>query len=320
MPRKAKVSINHKDEIIKNLNIIMEYEEINKEPYKVKAYKNAINSLSGLEIINSVDDVKSLPGIGKKIQDKIDEHFRTGKITEVENILQDGKYILKNKLMNIYGVGPAKVAELIKKIDKFEDLYLPDNYNLLNDKQHIGLKYYDQLLERIPYKEASEHNKYFKKQLKKIHKDIEYVMVGSFRRKNKSVGDIDILIKQNDKFNLKDFIEMLRADGYVLETLANGSNKFMGICKIGDNPARRIDILVANDSYFYFAMLYFTGSFTFNIKMRNKALEKGLSLSEYGFKHKDTNIDAVEINTMIKSEEDIFKVLEMDYVKPEKRV
>ena len=321
MPRKVKqVDIDHKAEIIKNLTIIMEYEEINKEPYKVKAYKNAINSLMGLEKINSVDNVKGLSGIGKKIEEKIDEYFRTGKISEVDKVLQDDKYILKNKLMNIYGVGPAKIAELTKKIDKFEDLYLEKNKNLLNDKQHIGLKYYEELLERIPYKEASHHNKFIGKILKKMGKEIDYCMVGSFRRKNKTVGDIDILIKNHDKFNLKDFIKALEDEGYIIESLASGANKFMGICKIADNPARRIDILVANDSYYYFAMLYFTGSYTFNIMMRNKALEKGLSLSEYGFKHKDTNVDAIEINEKIHTEEDIFKVLDMDYVQPNKRL
>jgi DNA polymerase/3'-5' exonuclease PolX len=132
------------------------------------------------------------------------------------------------------------------------------------------------------------------------------------------IGDIDILIKNHPKLKLKDFITKMQEEGYILEVLASGANKFMGICKI-ENVARRIDVLVADDSYYYFAMLYFTGSYNFNIVMRNKALEKGLSLSEYGFKRKASNQDAVEINQDIKSEEDIFKVLDMDYVKPEKR-
>jgi DNA polymerase/3'-5' exonuclease PolX len=321
MPRKAKVvEENHKENIIKFLEIIMDFEELNKETYKVKAYKTAINNLSQLDKISSVEDVKGLTGVGKKIHDKIDEYFQKGKISEVEKILSDDKYILKNKLMNIYGVGPSKIIELTKKISKFEDLYLPENSELLNDKQQIGLKYYDDLLQRIPYKEASMHNKLIGKLLKKIDKNIEYCMVGSFRRKNKTAGDIDILIKSNSNFKLKDFImKMQYCDEYILEVLANGTNKFMGICKIGDNPARRIDILVADSSYYYFALLYFTGSYTFNILMRNKALEKNLSLSEYGFKYKDTKEDATEINNKVKSEEDIFKLLDMEYVEPKKR-
>lgn len=319
MPRGvAKKAIDHKAVIIEKLNIIMDYEELNKETFKVKAYKNAINSLNNLEKVSSVADIEGLPGIGKKIHDKIDEYFKTGTIQEVERILQDEKYVLKNKLMNIYGVGPAKITELTKKISKFEDLYLPENAGLLNAKQQIGLQYYDDLLEKIPYKEASVHNKYIAKKLKEVDKTIEYCMVGSFRRKNKLIGDIDILIKNHPKLKLKDSIKQMQDEGYILEVLASGVNKFMGICKIAD-VARRIDILVADDSYYYFAMLYFTGSYNFNIVMRNKALEKGLSLSEYGFKNKISNQDAVDINAGVKSEEDIFKVLDMEYVKPEKR-
>ena len=102
--------------------------------------------------------------------------------------------------------------------------------------------------------------------------------------------------------------------------LALGKNKFMGICKLSPElPARRIDILIADPSYYYFALLYFTGSYTFNIYMRKIALQKGLSLSEYGFKDiKDTK-NIIDTTNIINSEEDIFKYLDMTYVEPHKR-
>ena len=136
------------------------------------------------------------------------------------------------------------------------------------------------------------------------------------------VGDIDILIKDTPGFDLKKFITKMIDDKYVLESLASGKNKFMGICKIGDNVARRIDILVAdsNVSNYYFALLYFTGSYQFNITMRNKALEMGYSLSEYGFKDKKTNKLLDDINNTVKNEKDIFKILDMKYIKPENRI
>ena len=93
----------------------------------------------------------------------------------------------------------------------------------------------------------------------------------------------------------------------------------MGLCKLSPElPARRIDILIADPSYYYFALLYFTGSYSFNIYMRRVALEKGWSLSEYGIKNNNTKkfIDTADI---IKSEEDIFKHLAIPYVHPNKR-
>jgi DNA polymerase/3'-5' exonuclease PolX len=92
----------------------------------------------------------------------------------------------------------------------------------------------------------------------------------------------------------------------------------MGLCKLTPElPARRIDILIADPSHYYFALLYFTGSYSFNIYMRKIALKKGLSLSEYGFK--DNSKIMIDTTDVIHSEEDIFKYLDMDYVEPHKR-
>jgi DNA polymerase/3'-5' exonuclease PolX len=84
-----------------------------------------------------------------------------------------------------------------------------------------------------------------------------------------------------------------------------------------DLPARRIDILLTDPSNYYFALLYFTGSYNFNIYMRKIALSKGLSLSEYGFKDSKGNL--IDTTDSIHSEEDIFKYLELPYTPPHKR-
>jgi DNA polymerase/3'-5' exonuclease PolX len=149
---------------------------------------------------------------------------------------------------------------------------------------------------------------------------IEFEFVGSFRRKNKDMGDIDILIKNKsgDGIVLKDIIKRFVDKKYVIEKLALGNNKFMGLCRLKpDLPARRIDILLADPSYYYFALLYFTGSYNFNIYMRKIALAKGLSLSEYGFKDSKGNL--IDTTDTIHSEEDIFKYLELPYTPPHKR-
>lgn len=93
----------------------------------------------------------------------------------------------------------------------------------------------------------------------------------------------------------------------------------MGLCKLSPElPARRIDILIADPSYYYFALLYFTGSYSFNIFMRKVALEKGYSLSEYGIKNNNTK-KFIDTSDIIKSEKDIFEYLGIAYVPPNKR-
>ena len=307
-------------QIIDNLRILADYERINKEPFKVRAYEKVIDSIELYDKkIETIEDIKALKGVGKKIEDKIVEFIATGNVAEVENVIKDPKYILGIKLKGIYGVGPAKITELMTKIKDFEELREhPELLELLNDKQRIGLKYYDQMNLRIPMAEGKQHYKSVKNML---DASIEFEFVGSFRRKNKDMGDIDILIKNKDGGGgivLKDIIKRFVDEKYVIEKLALGNNKFMGLCKLSPElPARRIDILLADPSHYYFALLYFTGSYNFNIYMRKVALSKGLSLSEYGFKDSKGNL--MDTTDTIHSEEDIFAYLDIPYTAPHKR-
>lgn len=311
------IELNNKKELIKNFKILEEYENLNKQPFKARAYNKVINSLElHVDKIDNIEDTENIKGIGEKIKEKIKQYFQTGKIDAVEKALSDPKFTLRRKLSNLYGVGPVKIKELMEKITSFEDL--KNKPEILNEKQKIGLKYYDDLQERIPIEEGKKHYGLIEKIFKKTYNNIEFELVGSYRRKNKDMGDIDVLIKGNEDINLKILIKELSSAGYIIETLANGKNKFMGICKISPElPARRIDILIADPSYYYFALLYFTGSYSFNIYMRRIALQKNISLSEYGFKDKNNKI--IDTSDIIKSEQDIFDYLKIPFVLPEKR-
>jgi DNA polymerase/3'-5' exonuclease PolX len=302
--------------IIQNLQIIQDFERLHKNPFAAKAYEKVIDNIQMYDKdIKSPTDLKEIKGIGKGIHEKISELLVTGKIELVDHIKQDQKYNLGKKLLNIYGVGPAKVDDLLGKINSFEEL----TPSMLNEKQKIGLKYHEELNIRIPIAEGKQHCKVIKKAIAQVDNEATFEIVGSFRRKNKDMGDIDILIKDNAKFNLKMLINSLMQADYIIEVLASGKNKFMGICRLSDDlPARRIDILVTDPSHYYFALLYFTGSYNFNIYMRRVALQKGLSLSEYGFKDNKTK-HMLDTSDSIKSEEDIFVYLDIPYVPPHKR-
>jgi len=312
-----KPKIEPKKEIIKNLKLLEEYETLNKQPFKARAYNKVINSIEmSTDMLNNLDDFANIKGIGDKIKDKIKEYFETGKINAVEKALAYHKFSLKRKLANLYGVGPVKIKDLMEKVNSFEEL--KEKPELLNDKQKIGLKYYDDMIQRIPMYEGKKHYDIINKTFNKTYKDIEFELVGSYRRQNINMGDIDILIKNRPDLELKNLITELKSSGYIIETLANGKNKFMGLCKLSPElPARRIDILIADPSYYYYALLYFTGSYQFNIYMRRIAQKKNLSLSEYGLK--DKNGEIIDTTDKIKSEKDIFDYLEIPYVLPENR-
>jgi DNA polymerase/3'-5' exonuclease PolX len=316
--RKELIKTDYKNIIIKNLKILSEYEKLNGEPFKTRAYNKVIDSLElSNHPITNIEDMQNINGIGDKISTKIKELIETGKISEVEIVLKDPKYSLQMQLGKLYGVGPVKINELMNNITSFEELYDKKD-ELLNDKQKIGLLYYNDMSLRIPISEGKKHYKIIDKIFKKSNDNIEFELVGSYRRQNKDMGDIDILIKNSNDLNLKTLISNLISTGYIIETLANGKSKFMGLCKLSPKlPARRIDILIAEPSYYYFALLYFTGSYTFNIYMRKIALEKGYSLSEYGLKDKTKKY--IDTSELIKTEEDIFKFLDIPYVPPNER-
>ena len=161
--------IDHKGEIIKNLKILEEYETLNKQPFKARAYNKVISSIElSTDSHDTFESFSNIKGIGDKIKDKIKEYFETGKMIVVENALNDKTFSLKRNLSNLYGVGPVKIIEIMKKVNSFEELKTKPE--LLNDKQKIGLKYYDDMLQRIPMSEGKKHysiiNKIFNKAMR----------------------------------------------------------------------------------------------------------------------------------------------------------
>jgi len=295
----------NKELLIQNLEIIKDYEIYNNEIYKVKAYNTAINNiLIYQDKITSINDIDNIEGLGAGILEKIYEYYLTGKISYIENNIKTDKiYNFKQELLNIYGIGPVNAKKIIELgIQNIEQL--KKNNNILNDKQKIGLKYFDELKLRIPLTEYKEHLKILKKDLSKLTFDF----VGSYRRGSNNMGDIDLLIMENDKFNLKKYVSKLIDNNYIVDVLASGKNKFMVIVKLKGQPARRLDILIAPVNEYYYSLLYFTGSNLFNIGLRHYVKTVfNLSLSEHGFNKQVSNIN---------SEEDIFKYLKLKYVKP----
>ncbi len=303
---------NFKFEIIEHLTNIKNYLIQMKEYYKVQAYSKVLTQLYGFKqpIYNYEDFIKNIKA-GERINSKIKELIETGIINyEKENIIKDDIYYFKEQLNDIYGIGKVKTDELIANgITSIE--LLKRNQHLLNNKQKIGLLYYDDIKKRIPLEEFKIHKKLIEKDLKKY--DITYDFVGSYRRGSETMGDIDLIIMEDRKFNLISYINDIRNSGYILETLGLGKHKFMGIVRIGNNPARRLDILIAPKKEYYYSLLYFTGSADFNVGFRNYVKSNfNLSLSEHGIK-------GLKEEPKINSEKDIFDYFKIPYLKPKDR-
>ena len=287
------------------------------ENHKALIYKKAQTTLYNIkEDIVELKQLEGKPFIGKVIMEKFQLYLRDGKLDLIERF----NAMPENILIDVYGIGPNKAKELVEKgIKSIEDLR--ENQDLLNDKQKIGLKYYEDILERIPRGEIETYKTQFEKSFEKIkNENTKYEIVGSYRRGELNSGDIDVIITSDniDNFNL--FLDDLIEKKIIIEVLSRGKHKSLVICKLTENSlSRRVDFLYTSSQEYPFAILYFTGSKGFNTVMRGHALKKGLSLNEHGISKKIGGKKEEKLDLDIKTEKDIFDYLGLIYKSPEER-
>ena len=309
--------MDHKDNIIKSLDILRKQEIANKEPWKARAYAKAIASLKEVESIKSIEDIKDIPNIGESIRTKIIELIDTGKLERLDKEHELSKVV--DELTRIHGIGPAKAKDLFESgIKTIEDIR--KDTSILNKSQLIGLKYLEEFEARIPRVEIEKHETYINAIFKKINSKLHVTIVGSYRRGAKDSGDIDMIISHDDdpeniENELKHIVTEMTKEKYLTDDLALGAHKYLGVCRLKHHRKhRRIDMLYARAKEYPFSLLYFTGSAEFNIYLRNLALAKNLSLSEYGLKRKKELI-----KDKFETEKDIIEYLGCKYVSPEER-
>ena len=314
MPVEKKGSVEKRNNIMMIFSKLYQYE---KGSFKARAYGNAINSLKMVSDDSELTDenLMKMNGVGQSLLTKIKEIMSTGTCSLYEKIkdYKDPKKVFED----IHAVGPKKAKELVdlgfKTIDELRKA--PNLNDILNDKQKIGLQFYDDILARIPRGEIVKHEQILKGMLQMVDPKAELTIAGSYRRGKVESGDIDVLLKSKDKKTYKKFIEALTEAEYLYpDHLAVGPKKYNGLAKIPKCLIhRRIDIMYTTPEEYPFAILYFTGSMEFNAKMRGLALEKGLSMNEYSLK--DNNTKKV-IDHKFNEEKDIFDYLGMDWVEP----
>lgn len=329
--------MNKKDLILNKLYSLIElYKTKDDKVWNLKAINKAIHEIKKYdnEIISGIQLEKDIKGIGKKISKRIDEILETGHLKELNecnnidvnnslNNLIDVNNSLNN-LLDITGVGLVTAKKWLKiGIYNIDDVInaIKDNKISTTHHMNIGIKYYYDLKKKIPRDEIDDIKNIINNTLIKINKDLIFEICGSYRRKMCESGDIDILISHpnyikeiSKKKFLNNIVTELKKNNLIIDSLTEkGNTKYMGICKI-NSIARRIDIRVVDYQSYYASLLYFTGNKNFNIYIRNEALKYNYSLNEYGM------ID-IRDNSIIfvKSEEEIFKILKLEYLKPEDR-
>ncbi|MDD5431504.1 MAG: DNA polymerase/3'-5' exonuclease PolX [Candidatus Omnitrophica bacterium] len=287
--------------------------------FRIRAYQRAaqtIESIPNIENFIKQDRLTDIAGIGKDLSDRIKEYAQTGKIKMLEDLKKSIPEGLLD-LLNIPSVGP-KTAKLLYeklKIKSISDLENAIRKGRLKgifgikDKtvENIvkGIEILKRGRERLTLAEAMVVGNEFVKELKNLSQVKSISVAGSLRRKKETIRDIDILvISDNPKKVMDSFVKIPS----VRDIQAFGDTK----ASIRTKDDVQVDCRVVENKSFGAALLYFTGSKSFNIKLRQLAIKKGLKINEYGVFKKDKFIGG-------KTEEEIFKLLDLSYIEPELR-
>ena len=290
------------------------------ENFRARAYTKAKESIILFkEPITTVEQLKGLSGIGNTILTKLQEYIDTGTLVVLEKAKTNPVFIFTD----VYGIGPKKASELVKKHNVKTIVELRERQEeLLNDVQKKGLKYYEDILKRIPRKEIDIYEKELKKIFDDVkNKDSTFQIMGSYRRGSVDSGDIDICISDPDDdvelFNR--FIDALIEKKILIEVLSRGNTKSLGVSRLDGNPSRRIDFMFSKHKELPFALLYFTGSKEFNTVMRKRALDLGYSMNEHGLYKMTNGNKGLKLEEDFPTEKSVFDFMGMVYKEPTER-
>mmetsp|Transcript_142626 Transcript_142626/g.248705 ORF Transcript_142626/g.248705 Transcript_142626/m.248705 type:complete len:471 (-) Transcript_142626:81-1493(-) len=306
-------------------------QKIKRDRFRSRAYEKAALALRAHpEPILSGAQAKAIEGIGAGMARRIDVVLETGELEELKELKRDSDVLALRDLRSVHGIGAVRAAELIEKgIRTVDDLReaVASGHVHLDAVQQIGLRHVSDFVKKIPRKEMVEHEAFLGRIQAERHPKLKLLVCGSYRRGKSESGDIDVLITSSEFTSthteanasgvmLKSFIQSLRDASYITDDLAAGSTKYMGACRLPGHGHlhRRIDVRCVPSDQFCFGSLYFTGSATLSVRLRMRAIELGMTLSEYGLENKESGEKVV-----CATEEDVFKALGWRYLEPWER-
>lgn len=296
-------------------------------PFKTRAYGNAARTLEGLSepLAKLVAEKRlgEIKGIGEALEQKITELVETGKLKYHEDLKASIAPGLV-EMLEIPGLGPKKIQAMHKQlgVDSIAKLEAACKAGKVAELEGFGEKTQTNILEGIERKRqyASKHRlgdalaaaEPLLDRLRDHPEVIRCSTAGSLRRFKEVIGDIDLLASSRKPVEVISFF--VEQPG-IIKVIVQGDTKASVLLEGGI----QCDLRVVSDAEFPFALAYFTGSKEHNIVMRQRAIQRGLRLNEYGlFKSKEETRDA-KLLVACTDEAEIFSALDLPYVPPEIR-
>lgn len=278
--------------------------------YRIRAYENAANSIRHLDedvaiLVEQKADLDQIPSIGETLSAKMTELYTTGNIKSFQELANDLPAGML-PLTKIHSIGPKKafvlarkfkltdektaIAKLISHLKKGKVALLPGFGKKSQQELLIALEREQQKTTRMTNELANQVADQIINELKICPYIAKIEKLGSLRRQEPSIGDVDLGIVVSNLAKAKNYIEKMKVVKYILSA---GNN----MISLQNYQNIQIDIKISPSDEWGSFLQHFTGSKTHNILLRKHSLNLGYSLSEHGIKqvnnphviHKFTN-------------------------------
>jgi DNA polymerase (family 10) len=289
--------------------------------YKILAYRKAADSLNNLgreaADIAAEEGLTSIPGVGKAIADKISELLDTGKLEFLEKLKQEVPPSLV-ELLKVPDLGPKKVSLFWKQlgITNLAELEaaarqgklrtLPGMGEKSEAKIIAGIEALGRRTDRLPLGRAWPAAQELLAYLRQASGVERVEVAGSLRRMRSTIGDVDLLVSAKDP---RPVMESFIKHPDVLRVVSQGEVK----SSVEFTHRLRAQLWVHPPERFGTALVYATGSKDHNVRLRELALGKGLSLSDKSFLKEDGS------EILCAAEEEVYRTLGMPWIPPELR-
>ncbi|KAI2471848.1 Nucleotidyltransferase [Annulohypoxylon bovei var. microspora] len=212
------------ESFIEELYKVRTLRQLKNDEIGVRAYSTSIASLSAYPyLISQPAEVARLPGCSDKIAELYRQWKANGRLKEVEEAKADPKMSVLQEFYGIWGVAATTSQEFYKKGWRDCDDIIQCGWDSLSRVQQIGLKYYDELQEKVPRREVEKIGQTILSHTNKLRKGFQMVIVGSYRRGKMESGDVDIILSHPDGAATSNFIvdivNSLEKENYITHTL-----------------------------------------------------------------------------------------------------
>ncbi|HEX3131840.1 MAG TPA: DNA polymerase/3'-5' exonuclease PolX [Thermoanaerobaculia bacterium] len=312
-------------EIASVLEEVADVLEIKDEnPFRIRAYRNAVRSIEVLttplsRMVEEGKPLTSLQGIGKEMANHIKEMVETGTLGYRDQLLAEIPRSLID-LVRLPGVGPKKAKKLwdelqICSVEELEEAAKAGRIAGVagfgaktQEKILAGIEQHRQHTSRMLLREAERSVEPLVGYLRAIPEVERLEVAGSYRRKKETIGDIDLLaIATVPGPVMEAFVHYPQ----VRQVLMSGETR----SSVTLGSGLQVDLRVVPPECYGAALVYFTGSKEHNVKLRRRAVEQGLRISEYGV-FREPGGDLV---TAGREEADVYATVGLPWIPPELR-